>query len=154
MKSTNIDSKVNKLNIKFQQLETKYYKLREESIDNNSKLRERITHLEKQNLKQEQKIALLKNGQSPPKVSTSSGIEEIGQELSRYSFSEGNIVKVTNNYKGQYGSIGKIYRITKKHVHLTDIKTGVSITRAFNNVQKLTLSEQEVINLYSRKTHH
>ena len=62
----------------------------------------------------------------------------------------GDLVKVINTYKGQQGSIGKVYNITKERVHLTDIKTGVSITRAFRNVQVLTLSEKEKDNLFRK----
>ena len=150
MKSTNIDTEVDELTKKFQQLETKYNQLREEYTIDNTRLRERIVHLEEQNFEQEHKITILKSN-TRSKVSTTSGIEELGQNHKRYTFCEGDLVKVTNNYKGRYGSIGKIYRITKKQVHLSDIKTGVSITRAFKNIQKLTLSEQEVCNLQNIK---
>ena len=146
MKSKSIDSEVEELNSRFQQLETKYNRLRNEYSTDNLLLREKIVQLEAKNIEQEKKLENLKRSyQLNDSTST-----DINAPISRSSFSEGDIVKVINQYKGQYGSIGKVYRVTNRLVHFTDIKTGISISRALKNVQKLTLSDKEKSNLLSK----
>ena len=146
MKSKSIDNEVEELNSRFQQLETKYNRLRNEYSTDNLLLREKIVQLEAKNIEQEKKLENLKrSNQLNDSTST-----DINAPISRSSFSEGDIVKVINQYKGQYGSIGKVYRVTNRLVHFTDIKTGISISRAFKNVQKLTLSDKEKSNLLSK----
>ena len=146
MKSKSIDNEVEELNSRFQQLETKYNRLRNEYSTDNLLLREKIVQLEAKNIEQEKKLEnLKKSNQLNNSTST-----DINAPISRSSFSEGDIVKVINQYKGQYGSIGKVYRVTNCLVHFTDIKTGISISRALKNVQKLTLSDKEKSNLLSK----
>ena len=150
MKSISIDNEVEELNRKFQQLETKYNNLREEYSNDNRRLRQRIAILEEENIEQENKLVIL-HQKNHSTVTTTASIAARNSNLSSSSFSEGDLVKVTNHYKGQHGSIGKVYRITNHLVHFTDIKTGVSISRAFKNVQKLTLSDNEKNNILGKQ---
>ena len=149
MKSKSIDKEVDELNRKFEQLQSNYNTLREDFSSEHLRLRERLCHLEKKNAVQEKRLAVLKRIKKPIPLPTE-GIITNSTPVTGESFSEGDIVKVINNHKGQYGSIGKIYRITKKQVHFTDIKTGTSITRAFKNVQLLILSHKEKSNLLNQ----
>ena len=133
MKSKNIEKEIDELNNRFNQLEIKHNRLSKD----NTTLTERIHQLEDNNSKQQKKITTLKQNHTHQCI----------QSLSKDSFQEGDLIKVTNRYKDQYGAIGRVYSITNKQVHFTDIKSGISITRAFHNVKILQLSEKERNNL-------
>ena len=145
MKSKNIEKELEELNKKFDNLEIEYRFLREKHSRDNRKLRERIVQLEEKNIDQETQLKVLRTTSLKSERKGSST-----KQTTRESINLGDVVKVINNYKGQYGTVGKVYNITKEQVHLTDIKTGVSITRAFRNVQVLTLSEKEKDNLFRK----
>ena len=145
MKSKNIEKELEELNKKFDNLEIEYRFLREKHSRDNRKLRERIVQLEEKNIDQETQLKVLRTTSLKSERKGSST-----KQTTRESINLGDVVKVINNYKGQYGTVGKVYNITKEQVHLTDIKTGVSITRAFRNVQVLTLSDKEKDNLFRK----
>ena len=145
MKSKNIEKELDELNKKFDNLEIEYSSLREQNYRDNRRLKQRISQLEEQNLEQKRQLTAIR---SKPQKNESIG--SIKKPTTRESVHLGDLVKVINSYKGQQSSIGKVYNIIKERVHLTDIKTGVSITRAFKNVQVLTLSEKEKDNLFRK----
>ena len=142
MKSKNIDSEVEELNKRFNELEINYKNLQKQYRQENLKLKERVVQLEQRNIQQEKKLSILNADQKPKSLQESHLKTPIGQQhhLTRASFHQGDIVKVTNNYINQYGVIGTVYSsITKAQVHFTNIRTGVSITSAFKNVKILKL---------------
>ena len=49
----------------------------------------------------------------------------------------GNIVRITNNYKGSKGITGIVERITDKQVILHNENTGETYTRSKNNVEEV-----------------
>ena len=152
MKSKNVDCEVEELNKRFNELEINYKNLRKQYRQENLKLKERVVQLEQRNIQQEKKLSFLNVDQAKSrKGSHLTAPTRQQHHQAKDSFCHGDIVKVTNNYNNQYGAIGKIYSITKAQVHFTDIRTGVSITRAFKNVKILKLSERERNNLLNRK---
>ena len=151
MKSKNIDREVEELNSKFKQLELKYNNLRDQYTRENVTLTERVLQLEENNRLQERKISILKATRSEPKQSDSSDRSANSQHiLTKKSFKQGDLVRVTNNYKGQFGAIGKVYSVTNSQVHFSDIRTGISLTRAFKNVSIFHLSAKERNNLLQK----
>ena len=136
MKTLNIDNEVDELNKKFHALEIKQQQL----VD-------RIRELESTRKEQWLKIEKLQRaaqGTETAKLSESSK----RKILTRESFKEDDLVQVTNNRNGQFGIVGKIYRITRCQVHFTDIREGGgSLSRAFHNVKVLHLSDDERNNL-------
>ena len=56
-------------------------------------------------------------------------------KLYRDSFEIGDLVQVTNSYKGQFGTIGRVYKITRKQVHFQDLRCKEkNLSRIFSNV--------------------
>jgi chromosome segregation ATPase len=55
-------------------------------------------------------------------------------------FKVGDTVKITNNYKGYYGTIGVVTRVTSKQVTLVETLTNGSRyhIRSYNNIQIYT----------------
>ena len=130
-------------------LEIEYNKLQHQYQKDNRTLRDRVIQLEQRNQQQEKKLSILKSNQSKS-VYSPTKLKGVQQHLTKDSFKQGDIVKVINNYKGQYGAIRKVYSITKVQVHLTDMRTGIPITRAFKNVKILHLSDNERNNLLQK----
>ena len=91
MKSKNIEKEVDELNNRFNQLEIKYNRLSDKYAKDNTKLKEHIHQLEDKNFQQEKTITDLKQNHKRYCTTTNTN-----PSLSRESFQEGDLVKVTN----------------------------------------------------------
>ena len=147
MTTKNIDTEIDELNSKLKQLEIKLDSLNLQYLQDNNKLQDQILELEKKNRKQAEELESLKQNTVNQEVTTKRGTNSSTNARTRAAFKEGDFVKMINNYKGQYGVIGKVYIVTAAQVHFTNLKGGTSLTRAFRNVQLLHLSEKERRNL-------
>ena len=98
------------MNKKWNALEIEYNKLQHQYQKDNRTLRDRVIQLEQRNQQQEKKLSILKSNQSKS-VYSPTKLKGVQQHLTKDSFKQGDIVKVINNYKGQYGAIRKVYSI-------------------------------------------
>ena len=153
MKSKNIESEIEELNDKLKALELKHNNLQLQHLQDNNRLQGRVLDLERTNRNQTSELESLRqskdrSGRSFLKKPENNSSDKI--QLTRESFNKGDLVKITNNLKGRYGTIGRVYHITAAQVHFTNIKGGESLTRAFKNVEILNLSEEERRNLFQK----
>ena len=144
----NLEKEIIELSEKFNNLEVQHNRLFNATVQENRELEGRVSDLEHTN--SIQSVGIDRLNKIIRQTKKMSNIEK-KQDLTT-EFKEGEYVQITNTYKGQFGVIGKIYRVTSKQVHLTDIKTGHSVYRAFHNVKRITLSNQQLDQL-RRKEH-
>ena len=150
MRSNNIDEELKELAEKFAELEIQHRRLQRNTTKDTNKLQGQIEELEETNRKQSSEITRL--NQLVIDRKTSRKVVDKKRDKDRHRIINGSIhigdyVKVTNNYKGQFGTIGKVYNVTKAQVHYKEVRTNNRRYRAFHNVQKINLSTEEKVNL-------